>query len=287
MHKSLLEILACPVCHGPLEFDGESGADRVHAGNLGCTGCGLSFGIEDGVPMLAAADMDQSGAFWNSIEGIDVELTELISFHFRKFAEGRQSIGSDEFVQAGKEADGPILDIATGPGGSRCIPMIMTGQNDMLLIMSDLGKPVIRAWNRQLKEAGWEDRCSLVVCDARRLPFRDQSIALVTSEGGLSNVVNGDGLAYAEVSRVLRHGGKLCDTIFLMKEGGPSQLHMRNTGWSVTTWAEYESLMDQLDLSILNSRVVSAGRGKKHPGDMIPLTEDETWEDRTAVSVRG
>lgn len=40
---SLLEILACPACHGELALDGEE---------LRCRPCRRAFRIEDGIPIL-------------------------------------------------------------------------------------------------------------------------------------------------------------------------------------------------------------------------------------------
>jgi glycosyltransferase involved in cell wall biosynthesis/uncharacterized protein YbaR (Trm112 family) len=47
IRKELLEILACPACHGEL---------RVHGKSLICLACGRQFAIEDGIPILIVAD---------------------------------------------------------------------------------------------------------------------------------------------------------------------------------------------------------------------------------------
>ena len=41
--EEVLARLVCPVCHGPLEL----GQDRVR-----CAGCGRSYPIDDGIPVL-------------------------------------------------------------------------------------------------------------------------------------------------------------------------------------------------------------------------------------------
>lgn len=43
LDPELLELLACPSCHSPLE---------EAANELACTGCELVYPIEDGVPVL-------------------------------------------------------------------------------------------------------------------------------------------------------------------------------------------------------------------------------------------
>ncbi|OGO30274.1 MAG: hypothetical protein A2Z29_09195 [Chloroflexi bacterium RBG_16_56_11] len=53
MKHSLLEILACPVCKGPLELKvaaEENG--EITAGSLRCGKCGVEYPITEGIPDL-------------------------------------------------------------------------------------------------------------------------------------------------------------------------------------------------------------------------------------------
>lgn len=43
MNSSLLALLACPQCHGPLVHDADT---------LACGTCNLAFPVEDGLPIL-------------------------------------------------------------------------------------------------------------------------------------------------------------------------------------------------------------------------------------------
>lgn len=45
LDPTLLEIIACPACHGSLEPDDA-------AGELACTGCGLVYPVRDDIPVL-------------------------------------------------------------------------------------------------------------------------------------------------------------------------------------------------------------------------------------------
>ncbi|MFF7330722.1 Trm112 family protein [Streptomyces sp. NPDC090306] len=49
LDAGLLEILACPACHAPLEEDVKDDATE-----LVCTGqdCGLAYPVRDGIPVL-------------------------------------------------------------------------------------------------------------------------------------------------------------------------------------------------------------------------------------------
>src|SRR5947199_9096065 len=48
METPLLELLRCPLCHASLEAGEES---------LTCTGCGRSFAVQDGIPLMLHEDL--------------------------------------------------------------------------------------------------------------------------------------------------------------------------------------------------------------------------------------
>lgn len=53
MRADLLDILRCPVCKAELRLraDEEAGGEVIR-GSLTCTGCGVAYPIEDGIPDL-------------------------------------------------------------------------------------------------------------------------------------------------------------------------------------------------------------------------------------------
>jgi uncharacterized protein YbaR (Trm112 family) len=53
MKRSLLDILACPVCKGELELKVEAeGGGEVITGTLRCPKCNVSYPITDSIPNL-------------------------------------------------------------------------------------------------------------------------------------------------------------------------------------------------------------------------------------------
>ena len=58
MKKTLMEILACPVCKGELELkiEAEDG-DEVITGSLFCGKCDETYPIEDSIPNLLPPQM--------------------------------------------------------------------------------------------------------------------------------------------------------------------------------------------------------------------------------------
>ncbi len=59
MKESLLEILICPVCRGPLELK-DAGRDEkeIVSGSLFCGKCNHNYKIEEGIPNLLPPDMN-------------------------------------------------------------------------------------------------------------------------------------------------------------------------------------------------------------------------------------
>lgn len=58
MKKDLMEILACPVCKGPLELRvEEEEGDEVITGSLFCAACDESYPIEDTIPNLLPPEL--------------------------------------------------------------------------------------------------------------------------------------------------------------------------------------------------------------------------------------
>lgn len=53
MKDSLLEILVCPVCHGPLELkNAERNEKEITGGSLFCAKCNYDYKIVEGIPNL-------------------------------------------------------------------------------------------------------------------------------------------------------------------------------------------------------------------------------------------
>lgn len=61
MRKDMMDILACPVCKGPLTLNTvtEEG-DEVIRGSLHCAGCNEAYPIEDSIPNLLPPELRRS-----------------------------------------------------------------------------------------------------------------------------------------------------------------------------------------------------------------------------------
>ncbi|MBN1376139.1 MAG: methytransferase partner Trm112 [Dehalococcoidia bacterium] len=53
MKESIMEIIVCPVCKGPLELSvSENNSGDIIKGSLFCRKCNQSYPIQDGIPNL-------------------------------------------------------------------------------------------------------------------------------------------------------------------------------------------------------------------------------------------
>ena len=57
MKKELMDILACPVCKGPLELQVKEEQEEVVTGTLVCHKCDESYPIEDSIPNLLPPEL--------------------------------------------------------------------------------------------------------------------------------------------------------------------------------------------------------------------------------------
>ena len=58
MRKSLLDILACPICKGDLEIEViEESQDEIIKGELICKECGERYPVEDGIPNMLPPEL--------------------------------------------------------------------------------------------------------------------------------------------------------------------------------------------------------------------------------------
>jgi uncharacterized protein YbaR (Trm112 family) len=105
--------------------------------------------------------------------------------------------------------DGPIVDLASG----RCylVEEIATRLRRPV-VASDFSPSVLRRDRKLVQFLGLEDLVSLLAFDARRTPFKDSSVKIMTTNLGLPNIEDPGGLLH-ELHRVVE-GTLLAISIF-------------------------------------------------------------------------
>lgn len=114
--------------------------------------------------------------------------------------------------------DGIILEIGAGPGGGY-MPYILKANPDATIIVSDLSPAVVSGWKSFLDKTVDSPNLYYAVFDFCDIPFKDNSIDIISDGGGIGNCEGEKSKALKEAFRVLKPGGKLVtSTGFVNKE---------------------------------------------------------------------
>lgn len=114
--------------------------------------------------------------------------------------------------------DGLILEIGAGPGGGY-MPYVLKANPDATIIINDLSPTVVKEWKSFLDKTLDSPNIYYAAFDFCNMPFKDNSIEIISDGGGIGNCEGVKAKALKEAYRVLKPSGKLItSTGFVNKE---------------------------------------------------------------------
>ncbi len=233
MHTSLLDVLACPECRGPLRLEpGSESAAEIVTGSLSC-GEGHRFSIVGGVPRFVQHDLDADQA--RTRDSFGYEWTELYPEHGHTSTEARAE--RDIFLEYTRTLPSEfrgklVLDAGCGNGryaklandwGARVVAVDISSAVE-IAAQNLAGRPSV----------------DVVSADLFKLPFRHDLFDIVYSVGVLHHTPNAFG-AFRAIQPFVKPGGLF--SIFVHGQGNRVLYGMNRLlrGWTSrasykTTW---------------------------------------------------
>lgn len=118
------------------------------------------------------------------------------------------------------ETDKTVVDIASGKG--YLVEKILKATNNYV-IATDFSPTILKRDKEYFKFKGVYDRVSLIAFDARRTPFKDNSIEVMTSNMGIQNIEN-PGEVIKEMYRI--NGGTFMSVMQFIDENDKTHMEL-------------------------------------------------------------
>ena len=208
--------LVCPVCRGPLAFEGVLAGSALDRGSLECAACAHRWPVRDGLPRLvdetrvARADRFMR-VLYDWLAPLHDPVTRALFPVLQGTSEATARDGYMRRLELGRlraPADGSrvrILDVGIGAGAS--LPLLerdLPADLDVEVWGLDLSDGMLDHCRRRVAAASGRP-IRLLVADAHALPFPDAFFDRVFHVGGIGGY--GDPRrALAEMARVARPG---------------------------------------------------------------------------------
>lgn len=243
MHKSIKELLECPSCRGELEWNIlKEDKERIIDAEILCKECGAKYEVRDEIAVFLTPDLyrndlwekgeSQIGKFFkenkdvlenlintevDDLNGADLwylasyyEINEDFDKSIPLFEKAFKKVYAPKFLEAWENSrkyiidnvkeDELVVDIASGKG---YLIKEMLERIPNKIVATDFSPTILIRNKKYFKKIGLYDNLSLMSFDARRTPFKKESVDLLTSNIGLSNVENSGKLA-EEIYRIVK-----------------------------------------------------------------------------------
>ena len=166
------------------------------------------FPIEDEIPLFCpvpAVDEAFEKRVIQDLRGTELTVDSLIE---QQWTNTEHPTPTDD-VAGLREAmllGGPILDVASGPGGGLAAFALRLDTNAEV-VMNDISLWPLRRWQKLARRKGCWPNLRFAQFDARTMPLASNTVPVVVSRCGISETADGYAVI-SEIFRVLRPGGR-------------------------------------------------------------------------------
>lgn len=246
----------------------EEREDRLEAGTANCQECSAAYPVREGIGIFLTPDLPRKDLWEqvdsqlmlhlrerpdlerklmdvsiNTLGPADLFYRALVLDERGKYEKAREleelseeGIYTEEYracwqsqieyvIEEVAGLEGPIIDLASGRG---YLVDKMAQRLDRLIVATDFSPRVLRRDRMWLEAMGLYDKVSLLAFDARRTPFREKAIGVLTTNLGLPNIEE-PGKLLRELRRVV--GGRfLAITHFYPEEDEINASALRENG---------------------------------------------------------
>lgn len=204
MRHATLDLLACPSCHGRLEFPGTDAGD-LQSGTLRCVRCSRTYPIVKGIPrFIEPEELTGSNRRF-------ARLYDWFSWVYAPFSRAALAFLGLNEAQARREIldrlnpqGGRVLEVSIGPGVN--LPYLMRRADVGEVYGLDISLGQIQRCRAYTQRMGWE--VDLFLGNGERLPFQDEAFDSVFHIGGI-NFFDDKRAAIEEMIRVAKPGTRI------------------------------------------------------------------------------
>lgn len=277
MHKQYIQMLVCPSCHKDLQwYIQEESEERIINGKACCSCCNSEYEVKDEIAVFLTSELSRND-LWNkgesALEKFFNENTEIYDklmntpeeelngadywykatyFEIRRdfatstkmFKNAFKKIYTEDYINGWEsqmdfvikdlQGDEPIIDIATGKG--YLVEKILTETRNYVVV-TDFSPTILKRNKEYYKAKGLYQRLSLIAFDARKTPFRDNSIVNMTSNMGLQNI-DQPGEVVKELNRITKD--KFMSVMFFIDKEDKKHMDLFRE-WSNTAYVTKEN----------------------------------------------
>ena len=277
MHKYLLEMLECPICHEQLDWKIETEIeDQMEQAEARCSSCDSIYPVIDGIGIFLTPDLPRND-LWSEVEShlslhlkshpedeqklmegnvenlspTDQQFRALVLDERGDYEESRRvenlahkNLYTEEYnncwqsqidyILANLDAfDGPIVDLASG----RCyLVEKIVNQLHRPVVATDFSPSVLRRDRKYFQFLGLDHLVSFLAFDARKTPFRDGAVKVMTTNLGLPNIEDPGDLV-SELGRII-NGTFLAVSHFFPDEDEQNQEVIKQAGIEAFVYKE-------------------------------------------------